>query len=718
MEVLDRRAGGIEPDIRFGQGRHDAGRDLRSRLKRGEAEVGRARLGMQKASADHQGRRAADEDDSAARCGEGPQPLEDGLLDRRRSGNDHGAVNLSAEVLQAVGAQSADGGQRIRIDMVEVDLVLHQLGHQADVHVVGFLVAQPIAVGRMVERDLGGGPAEGHQVLGAADIPADRGVRILQGQASGGGLRIEAADVHQVQPAHELVIEDEFSGLADTAALLGPGLGPAEQMGRGTCDLGEVGHDARPDLVQVVDAGYPNIAHVAPERTLIPGHIFAAAAAHHGFLVVQVQHVIHPVGPAPGFHRPVEIIAEQAAPHVPIVGLGAQGFRSQRIGEELGQVGLQVIAFFLLEDLEQPRGPGHEARVVRLVAAKAEDGRAKIFARDLRIAFLDQLEIRGGGPGVEVVDQRVQAVLVPGAVGPLAVAGGGAAVDVPDQRDLPSPGIRRGPFEPAAGRQEEDGARRWRRALPARATAAAGTAADQPGHRLDVLGVGRQGNSQGLAGGHAVARLTRAALKSHFPNAPAGRGPFEDSIRRQRHGLNRRLGSRRRRARRRRARIGEDAQRVRGQRDPQALAAGDRVAGVGDDALHAQLRIIPADQAAGESVGIAVVAVDPNLQAALFALVDREPEQREILRRKIFRLLPAAVHHVAAAAVGADRRDVSQDPLPARGKSQRPVDRAMFLRRVGERGGRLGDRGHGDLLPRLGGVERRGHEGLHHDAEG
>ena len=41
---------------------------------------------------------------------------------------------------------------------------------------------------------------------------------------------------------------------AGVAAFFVPGLRPAEQMGRGAGELGEIGDDARPDLVEIVDA--------------------------------------------------------------------------------------------------------------------------------------------------------------------------------------------------------------------------------------------------------------------------------------------------------------------------------------------------------------------------------------------------------------------------------------------------------------------------------
>ena len=53
------------------------------------------------------------------------------------------------------------------VNVVKVNLALHQLGCQLDSDRVRFLIAHPIAVGRMIKGDLGRRPADGQQVLGA-----------------------------------------------------------------------------------------------------------------------------------------------------------------------------------------------------------------------------------------------------------------------------------------------------------------------------------------------------------------------------------------------------------------------------------------------------------------------------------------------------------------------------------------------------------------------
>ena len=156
--------------------------------------------------------------------------------------------------------------------------MLQQLRHQLERHGVGFLVAHPHAVGRVKQRDLRRRPADGQQMLGAADVPADRPRRRPS---------VEAADIHVVDAADELVIDDELPVWARAAALFLPDLGMADDVGRGRGELGEIRHDARPDLVEIIHSGHADVAHVAPERAFVLDHV--SAAAHHQFLVVEVN---------------------------------------------------------------------------------------------------------------------------------------------------------------------------------------------------------------------------------------------------------------------------------------------------------------------------------------------------------------------------------------------------------------------------------------------
>ena len=61
---------------------------------------------------------------------------------------------------------------------------------------------------------------------------------------------------------------------------------------------------------------------------------------------------------------------------------------------------------------------------------------------------------------------------------------------------------------------------------------------------------------------------------------------------------------------------------------------------VGDDALHAQLRIVAADHAAREAVGIAGVALDPDFHAAFFALLHGELTRSRYSGEKYLGLKP------------------------------------------------------------------------------
>ena len=94
-------------------------------------------------------------------------------VDHRRGWNDHRAVDLTAQILQAAVRERDDRGQRIEVDVVEVDLMLHELGHQLDRDVVRFLVAEPHAVRRVIQRDLGRRASDRQQVARPVDVPGD-----------------------------------------------------------------------------------------------------------------------------------------------------------------------------------------------------------------------------------------------------------------------------------------------------------------------------------------------------------------------------------------------------------------------------------------------------------------------------------------------------------------------------------------------------------------
>ena len=163
----------------------------------------------------------------------------------------------------------------------------------------------------------------------------------------------------------------------------------------------------------------------------------------------------------------------------------------------------------------------------------------------------------------------------------------------------------------------------------------------------------------------------------------------------------------------RRARTGQDAQRVGRQGNIERLAGGNGAVRVGDDALHAQLRIVSADQAAGEAVGITAVAFNPDLHARSLALLDHGLHQVHVLGREVRGLHAArVVDHVNAAAVGVNLVDVRNDArLVLLAAPNRPVDGGVFGRRPGKRGGSFGDRRHDNPPPRLVGVKRCDNQG-------
>ena len=97
---------------------------------------------------------------------------------------------------------------------------------------------------------------------------------------------------------------------------------------------------------------------------------------------------------APVFHGLEEIVAKHAAPYVPVVRLGTLRLGRQLVGKELGDVGFEVVAFFLLKRFEQLRRPWHETGVVRLVAAETEDSFAELVADELLVGFVDEFHDR------------------------------------------------------------------------------------------------------------------------------------------------------------------------------------------------------------------------------------------------------------------------------------------------------------------------------------
>ena len=130
--------------------------------------------------------------------------------------------------------------------------------------------------------------------------------------------------------------------------------------------------------------------------------------------------------------------------------------------------------------------------------------------------------------------------------------------------------------------------------------------------------------------------------------------------------------------------IRDDAESVRRQRNIQGLAGGHCAAGIADDSLHAVLGILLADQTAGESIGIAAIAFDPDFHAVFFAFRDGGLHEVHILGRKIRRTDAAGViDHIDSAATGVDLVDIRDDALPClRAAPDGPVNGAIFRGRL------------------------------------
>ena len=285
-----------------------------------------------------------------------------------------------------------------------------------------------------------------------------------------------------------------------------------------------------------------------------------------------------------------------------------------------------------------------------------------------------------------------------------------------DKSNLPRPRARgRRPFEMSVSGERHDRALR-RAAATASTTPASAARAHAEDDAFRARG---HRDAERLPNRDAVAHVGIGQLNRQLARPASGRRVFEVSVSRQRQLLDRRRGRVRCRRRHLGARIGQDAQCINGQRNIECLAGGDSAMRVGEDALHAQLRIVLADQAAGESVGITAVGFNPDFHSEFLALLDDGLHQVHIFGREILGLHPLrVVDHVNAAAIGVDAFDVRDDALlTLRAAPNGPVNGPVFFGRLGKRGGRLGHRRHGDFTPRLGGAERRTcKQGEHRDA--
>ena len=111
----------------------------------------------------------------------------------------------------------------------------------------------------MKQRNLRRRPAECEQNLGAADIIAD-------GPAAVGS---SCREYSVVDPADELIVGDKLSVRARSAALFLPNWGRPIDVRRGGGELRKIGDDVRPDLVEIVNAGDADVAHIAPEGAFV-----------------------------------------------------------------------------------------------------------------------------------------------------------------------------------------------------------------------------------------------------------------------------------------------------------------------------------------------------------------------------------------------------------------------------------------------------------------
>ena len=197
-----------------------------------------------------------------------------------------------------------------------------------------------------------------------------------------------------------------------------------------------------PDLVpDGIDPRLFDVLHVAQEVAL------RASEVHLHLFMVQVHLVLHAMRRAPQALRLEETVAEHLREDVVVVALGAQlgigefsrrhgrtGGDECRIGlgrgggsgrgsrgpraaaalreQDRAQVRPNVVTLRLLEGSEELRRPGQSAdRVVRLVAAEAQNRCAEQLRHGVVVALVRVLQIRRRRLGVDVVLQRVRRVL-------------------------------------------------------------------------------------------------------------------------------------------------------------------------------------------------------------------------------------------------------------------------------------------------------------------
>ena len=202
-------------------------------------------------------------------------------------------------------------------------------------------------------------------------------------------------------------------------------------------------HRAGDQLVEVVDSRHLHKSLVAEVVSL------AGLQREHGLFVVQMDQILHVVRLRPRSLLAEERAAEDAAPHVVVVGPGALGLLGLLAVEPRRKVRRQVVSLLRLELLQQRRCPGdpgaawddRAARgvvlaVVGLIAEEAQNDLAELVAHRAVVRLMRDVQERVGRLGVQVVDQRVGRILGPRSVGAIVVARRRAEVDVPQELHL------------------------------------------------------------------------------------------------------------------------------------------------------------------------------------------------------------------------------------------------------------------------------------------
>ena len=204
-------------------------------------------------------------------------------------------------------------------------------------------------------------------------------------------------------------------------------------------------HRAGDELAQVVDSRDLHITLVAEVVSL------AGLQREHRLLVVQVDQILDVVRPRPVGLLAEERAAEDAAPHVVVVGPGALGLFGLLAVEPRRKVRRQVVSLLRLELLQQRGRPGDPGAagddraaggvvlaVVGLIAEEAENDLAELVAHRAIVRLMRDVQERVGRLGVQVVDQRVGCILGARAVGAIVVARRRAEIDVAQKLHLRS----------------------------------------------------------------------------------------------------------------------------------------------------------------------------------------------------------------------------------------------------------------------------------------